>query len=238
MTPTYLLYLDDAHLEDPLFVPSMARMMHRRAALPRCVMVHGSGGEVERQFEAEGLFPETQNGLVLPESPAEVALMQRALKTTTRTIVGALVEEIIYAVGFQGTDRGLLQWESDTLTLGKTDWLLPLIAQGALPVISALAQAPNDSPRQVATHAVLLALADAFEAPTVVCFTRNNQPGFFHDGALRAQVAAADIPEALLPNVTAFRAFADAGYPILLTSAVGLFGGNDLQATRIPAKTA
>lgn len=235
---TYFLYLDDYHLDDPLFVSSMARMMHRRQALPRCVMVHGSGGEVERRFEAEGLFPETQHGLIQPATPEDAALVEQALRATTRKIVGALVDEIIYAVGFQGTDRGLLQLRDDAVTLGKTGWLLPLVQQGALPVISAVAQTPEGRPRQVAAHAALLALAAAFEGATVVFFTRDNRPGLFIDGSLQPEAGAAEVPEALLPNPTAFRATVAAGYPVLLTSAVGLWGSDDLQATYIPGQRA
>ena len=238
-TPTNFVYLDDDHLEDALFTQSLARLMHRRPALPPLVFVHGSGGEVERRLEADGLFPPTQAGLVQPQTPQDARHVEAGLLAATRKVVGTLVDEIIYAVGFQGTDRGLLQVDADgEVTIGSTGWLQALIAQGAVPVLAAVAHTPEGSVRQIPTHDALLGLAqeltDETQGARLVFLTKTDRPGLIDEaGRLRATAPAADVPDAVLPHPAAFRAAVASGHPVLLTSTVGLFGGDDLQATLI-----
>ena len=237
--PTYLLYLDDDHLEDPLFVQSMARLMHRRDRLPPCAMVHGSGGQVERLLEAEGLFPATEDGVVRPETPEEAALVERGVREATRSIVGTLVDEIIYAVGFQGADRGLLQRRADgTLTAGRTDWIETLIDQQAIPVISTLVR--DAASRQlvpVPLREAALALAHALDGREVVLvfFTRHGRHGLSADGTTQPEVTLDDVPGEALADPEALRRAVASGLPALLTSPVGLFGGDDVQGTRVVA---
>ena len=103
--PIYLIYLDLYHLDDLLFLPSLARMMGRQRR-PSCLLVHGAGEQAERLLEAEGLFPERKEGLVQVSTAAEAALVERAARQVNRRIVGALTEEGVPAVGVQGIDRG------------------------------------------------------------------------------------------------------------------------------------
>ncbi|NBC16884.1 MAG: hypothetical protein GVY18_06150 [Bacteroidetes bacterium] len=237
--PTYLLYLDDYHLEDPVFVQSMARIMQRRDRLPPCLMVHGSGGRAERLLEAEGLFPETEDGVVRPTTPEEEALVERGLRQATRQVVGTLVDEVIYAVGFQGADRGLLQRQADgTLATGDLGWLDALIDQQAIPVISTMAQdGTAQTPVQVPLRAAALALAQGLNRPdvTLVLFTRTGKSGLLDGEAPREAVAIDEVPDAVVAAPEALRAAVAQDVDVLLTSPVGLFGGDDVRGTRVVA---
>lgn len=235
--PTYLLYLDDYHLEDPVFVQSMARIMHRRDRLPPCLMVHGSGGQAERRLEAEGLFPETENGVVQPTTSEEHALVERGLRMATQQVVGTLVDEIIYAVGFQGADRGLLERQADgTLMAGDLDWLETLIDQQAIPVISTLVRdAMAQHLVQVPLREAALTLAQGLNRPdvTLVFFTRTGKAGLLDGDVPRSTVSIDDVPDEVVAAPAALRAVAAAGFDILLTSPVGLFGGDDIRGTKV-----
>jgi acetylglutamate kinase len=234
--PTYLLYLDDYHLEDPVFVQSMARIMQRRDRLPPCLMVHGSGGRAERLVEAEGLFPEAEDGVLQPTSPEEQTLVERGLRQATRQVVGTLVDEVIYAVGFQGADRGLLQRRDDgTLTTGDLGWLETLIDQQAIPVISTMVRdATVPHPVQVPLRKAALALANALDgAVTLVFFTRTGKTGLLDGDAPQDLVGADEVPDDAVAAPEALRAAVEQGLDVLLTSPVGLFGGDDIRGTRV-----
>ncbi len=232
----YLIYLDDYHLDDLLFVPGLAQRMGRmRRERPGYLFVHGSGGEAERLLEAEGLFPERKDGLVQVRMAREAALVERALRQVNRRIVGALTEEGVHAVGFQGSDRGLLrQGEDGAVTAGRVAWLAALVEKGAVPVVSASVQDAGAT-RAVSLPAATAALARAsdFDEVVVVFFTQNNQPGVVEGEHLVPHLSLDALPPGLVPDPAAARPIVRAGIPVLLTSANGLFGGDEPTGTRI-----
>ena len=234
----YLLYLDDYHLNDLLYVPSLAQQMGRmRRARPACLFVHGSGEQAERLLEAEGLFPEREDGFVQARTPEEAALIEQALRQVNRRVVGALTEEGVHAVGFQGADRGLLRVDEDgTVKTGRVAWLKELVEKRAVPVVSALAQGPEgEAARAVRVPAATVALAHALGAGdlVVVFFTRTNQPGVLEGERPLHTLALDALPGALLPDVEAVRAVVSAGVPALLTSVRGLFSADEPQGAMI-----
>ncbi len=234
----YLIYLDDYHLGDLLYLPGLAQRMGRmRRARPACLFVHSSGEQAERLLEAEGLFPERKDGLVQARTVPEAALVERALRQVNRRIVGALTEEGVHAVGFQGSDRGLLRSGSGgAVTAGRVAWLAALIEKRAVPVVSALVQDAEAGPaRAVSLPAATVALARGLGPGDVVVvfFTQNNQPGVFEGDRPLPSLALEALPEALLPDPEAVDEMVQAGIPALLTSAHGLFGGDEPMGTRI-----
>lgn len=234
----YLIYLDPYHLDDLLFLPSLARMMGRlRQRRPSCLLLHGSGGQAERLLEAEGLFPERKEGLVQVQTAAEAALVERAMRQVNRQVVGALTEEGVPAVGLQGIDRGLLRQSADRrVTAGRIEWLRDLIEKQAVPVFSALVEnAEAGYACEVRLYEATQALARALQADAVVVvfFTRNNQPGVL-DGDGRARAIPLDaLAKASLSEPEAVRAVAAAGFSVMLTNPAGLFGGSEVRGTRI-----
>ncbi len=237
----HLIYLDAYHLGDLLYVASMARMMGRLQRLPPCLFVHGSGEQAERLLEAEGLFPEQRDGLVVARTPQEAALVERALRQVNRRLVGTLTDEGVHAVGLHGTDRGLLRLRPDGVpTAGKTGWFQDLLRLRAVPVVSTLLRPRHaGTTREGSPSATTLALARALENVVVVFFTRNDQPGVLDGEAPRKYLSLDALEEAMLPEPEAVRRVAAAGLPVLLTSAVGLFGSKIPLGTKIFApKTA
>ncbi len=234
--PIYLIPLDPYHLDDLLFLSSLARMMGwQRQRRPSCLLVHGAGEQAERLLEAEGLFPERKEGLVQVSTAAEAALVERAARRVNRQIVGALTEEGVPAVGVQGIDRGLLHKSDDGhLMTGRIDWLKDLAQKQAVPVVSALVQdARAGHACEVHLHEATRALAHALHADGVVVafFTRNNQPGVLGGEAPARELSLDAVPEASLPDPEAVRAIAAAGFSVMLTSTAGLFGGDEVQGT-------
>ena len=234
--PIYLIPLDPYHLDDLLYLPSLARMMGRlRLRRPACLLLHGSGEQAERLLEAEGLFPERKEGLVQVRTAAEAVLVERAARRVNRQIVGVLTDEGVPAVGLQGLDRGLLHLSDEGRVMtGRIDWLKDLAQKQAVPVVSALVEdARAGHACEVQLHEATRALAHALHAVVVVFFTRNNQPGVLDGDALARELSLDALPEAILPEPEAVRAVADAGFSVMLTSAAGLFGGDDVRGTRI-----
>jgi len=142
LEPIYLIYLDPYHLDDLLFLPSLAQMMGRlQLRRSACLLLHGSGEQAERLLEAEGLFPERKEGLVQVRTAAEAVLVERAARRVNRQIVGALTDEGVPAVGLQGLDRGLLRLSDEGRVItGRIDWLKALAQKQAVPVVSALVE--------------------------------------------------------------------------------------------------
>lgn len=236
--PIHILYLDAYHLDDPLFVSSLARMMGRlRRAVPPCLWLHGSGERAERLLEVEGLFPEKKNGRIQPRTPQEVALVEKALRQVNRHIVSTLTEEVIHAVGFQGTDRGLLHMDAHgAIRAGRIGWLVDLIRKGAVPVLSALVADPETGASSEADLVlVALAVAQALKQEDVrlVFFNRTGQPGVVADEGVLDEVGIEAVPAGHLPDSAAVQAIVEAGLSAYLTSPTGLFGGEMPQGTNI-----
>jgi len=206
-----------------------------RLRLPTCLLLHGSGEQAERLLEAEGLFPERKEGLVQVRTAAEAALVERAARQVNRQIVGALTDEGVPAVGLQGLGRGLLRLSDEGRVItGRIDWLKDLAQKQAVAVVSALVEdARTGHACEVHLHGVAQALAHALHTVVVVFFTSNNQPGVLVGDALVRECSLDALPEAILPKPEAVRAVAHAGFSVMLTSAAGLFGDDDVRGTRI-----
>lgn len=237
MNAIHLIYLDDDHLEDPLFLQSMAQLMHHRHRLPPMIMVHGSGGQAERLLEAEGLFPKVQNGIIAVTTPAERALVERGYREATRNVVGAMVDEVIYAVGFQGADRGLLRRGANgTVQVNRLGWILELTRKGAIPVVSSWVRNPDiDQDEAVRLEAAFTALALALKEEGVVgvFFTKKGSPGVFANGEPVEKASAEALEADLVADPEAVRALVRYEIPVFLTSPVGLFGGTGVLGTEI-----
>lgn len=227
-----LLFLDDYHLGDPLFVGRLAQLMGRRAGRPPCLVVHGGGEAAERALEAQGLVPGRRGGVVVAETAEQAALAERAVRRLNQKIVGTLTDEGVPAVGLQAADRGLLRRaEGGAVEAGRTAWLQALVRQGAVPVVSPLVGGAGGVLREVPAAAVAEALARSFgaEPPTLVFFTRHDRPGL----PGRAAAPLAEVPPESLAAPAAVKSALESGLTAWLTSPAGLFGADEPLRTRL-----
>ena len=132
-----LLYLDDYHLGDPLFLNRLAR--DAKAYAGPLLLVHGSGDDLERALEAEGEVPERVEGRVQSTTEAGRRLVERTIRDLNRRVVHALNDAGVAALRLVGSDRGLLTMHSGGIVeAGKVGWLTALMLQRVVPVIGLL----------------------------------------------------------------------------------------------------
>ena len=168
----YLLYLDSYHQGDPLFLKELAQSFARTApGEPPALLLHGGGEKLERTLEAEGLFPERQEGVLVAETPRQAALAERAAREANQELVALFTDEEVSAVGLQGADRGLLRVDDvGEVAAGALGWVEDLIKMRVVPVVSALAAGPEHI-EAVPPVRASIALAEALDAFDVtLCF--------------------------------------------------------------------
>ena len=233
LEPLKILYLDEAHAGDRLFLDSLARTLKDvQRASSRLMIVHG--GE-----------------------------SQAFMRPFNKHLVAQLTDEVVSAVGIQGSDRRLLQInESGEVNVNGRGWLDTLIKQGVVPVISSVGTAES-SPQVLPPDAVISALAGALSdlRPVVVVFTATNRPGVAatnagavkkesgvaaESGSEEEQGAPGDpagepaehLPLDRIPNDAyaerdMLRRLADAGLEVILTNLPSLRDGELPEGTRI-----
>lgn len=212
-----VLYLDRYHLGDPLFLTGFARDV-LALGVP-AVLVHGSGEAAERALEAEGRFPERRGGLLVTQTPEELATVVRAARELNRQIAHALNEAGVSVVRLEGSSRGLLRAAGDGVELGNADWFRPLVAQRVVPVIAALLGGVADA-REVSGGAVAAALARALGGPEAAVTFLTPRPKELPAG--QARVALEALPAEVVPEPEAVRAALREGAEVRLIDRGGL----------------
>jgi hypothetical protein len=228
--PLYLLYLDAYHQGDPLFQKELAQRFARTApGEPPALILHGGGEKLERTLEAEGLFPEREEGVIVTETPRQKALAERAAREANQDIVALFTEEQVSAVGLQGADRGLLRVdESGAVEAGALGWVEDLIKMRVVPVVSALAEGPERIeavPPARAALAFAAELGEAFDV-TLCLLSQGDLPG-------AKALAAGALPEGAFAEPGVARHFAASDAPTLLVDLGGLFAEEELQGVRL-----
>ena len=230
--PLYLLYLDAYHQGDPLFQKELAQRFARTApGEPPALILHGGGEKLERTLEAEGVFPEREEGVIVTETPRQKALAERAAREANQDIVALFTEEQVSAVGLQGADRGLLRvGESGAVEAGALGWVEDLIKMRVLPVVSALAESPERvqpvSPARAA-QALAGALAASFEVTPCVLATG--------DLPEADPVAAGALPDETVSEPGTTRRLTEARGHALLADLDGFFAEDGPQGVRLEA---
>jgi len=129
-----LLFLDDRHVGDPLFLADLGRRLSKFGRDGRTVIVHRVGEAVDRGLENS--------------DPRDQALItEKTIRETNHGIVRRLTEEGAPAVSIQGSDRGLFRTADSgqrTTDGGQrlatnANWLFEMIDLGSIPVVSPLA---------------------------------------------------------------------------------------------------
>lgn len=221
---THVLYLDRYHLGDPLFLTGFARdVLHLDAP---CVLVHGAGEAAERALEAQGRFPEFEDGVLAVETEADRALVARAARDLNRQIVHTLNDAGVAAVRLEASGRGLIRATDDGVEAGKTDWLRKIIGQGAVPVIAALVGEVGGAVREVGGGAVAGSLARAFAASGVearaVFLTKSGQNGLMEGDSTQASADVEAVAAGGVAEPSAVRAALATGAEVVVTGRSGL----------------
>ncbi len=174
----HILYLDDYHAADPLFLQSLARSLSRVDRV-RFVLVHGSGEHAQQALELEGKVRVRSHGVLPVQTQEEHALVERALREINRRITGILTDAVVASVGVMGSERGLLAVDGTQLRIMRIGWLESLMDQGVVPVVASHAsERGTDRTGEVGIHQTVAALVGASSHPaTVVAFTKTNLPG-------------------------------------------------------------
>ena len=192
-TPPLLLFVDDYHLGDVLFLQALARSIARRPEGSPIMLIHGTGEPAERALEARGFFPERDRGLFKLEHDEEYVVVERAVRVTTRRLAGLLTDALVHAVALSGSDRGLLVIDDrGEVSVGNTTSLRALLDQQVVPVMNTLAlDRPRKQSREAPACAVVELLARALEASAIGFFPRSEQ--LYHRVSAGASDASASV---------------------------------------------
>lgn len=233
-TDLTLVYLDDYHAGDALFVQSLGRSLARMRRR-QVVMVHGSGEHAQRALEAEGIFRERENGLLPVETPEEHALVERALRYANRRITGVFTDAVVPAVGIIGTERGLFRIRDGVIRVENVGWIEALARQGVVPVVAAFAEdVSSGRTGEVPVYRAIEALAAAFESTArAVVFTKTNLPGIMKGSTPEAVATADSLDDAIVEDTDAVSYLASIHLPILLTNTTRLSDEGGPIGTRI-----
>lgn len=233
-----LLYLDDFHAGDALFVRSLAQALARMADR-RVLILHGPGEHAERALEGEGIFRDRSGGLMPVETPAEHALLERALRHANRKITGAMTDAVVPAVGVIGHERGLFRIVDGQLQAGNVDWIEALARQSVVPVVAAFAaDAATGKTGEVTLPLAAEALLEALAMRgRIIFFTKTNLPGIMKTGRSEETVALDELNAAFVADAEAIAHVASKNIPILLTNSTALAASGGPTGTTVRIST-
>ena len=225
----YLLYLDDYHAGDGLFLQRLARSLSRPAGVS-CLIVHGSGEHAERMLEAEGLFLKRTSGLLPVQTTAEHQIVERAIEETNRKIVKLLADAVVPAVGIVGNRRRLLVLKDGLVGAQNVTWLRKLASKGVIPVVAAYAR-ESDSNRtgEVPLNDAVVALAAALPGlrSEVVFFARRKVAAHAGDRISYEEITGSEA------DVEGLHFILQAGLPAILTTTLQISDSGEIRGTRV-----
>lgn len=229
-----VLYLDDYHAGDVLFIQSLARSLARLKER-RAVLVHGAGEHAERALEAAGIFHKRTNGVIPVESAAEHALVERALRHVNQKITGALTDAVVPAVSVIGSERGLFISRGGQLQALNVAWLETLAQKAIVPVVGVFAiEEGSGRTGEVPLHLAIEAISRSFQAKTrTVVFTKTNLPGVMKGATPEPAVGTDRIDERIVADVPGVKYLVSRGISVLLTNTTRLSDKNGPIGTRI-----
>jgi hypothetical protein len=176
-----LLFLDDYHVGDPLFLSDLGRRLSKLGPAGRTLIVHRASEQVEKALE--GAAEDDRDEIV-----------ERTIRETNQGVTRRLIEEGVPAVSVQGSDRPLLKL-APTLSLGSTRWLIGMVDLGSVAVISPLAESDEGvkavDPAEVAYKIAQLVVGRDVVQFAVFCSTRKE--GLFRDGTRIDQISVTEL---------------------------------------------
>lgn len=220
----YILFLDDAHGADVLFMQSLARALAKKAWKPAPVIVHGSGEHAERLMESHGIFRSRSGGVLEIQSAREHAFVEQALRGLNQKIVALLTDAVVSSVGVIGAQRNVFVMRGAELQVPGAAWLRGIADQGVVPVVAANARdlatgATGEIAPTGAVRSMAHVLEDLVGRVEIICFTKTNLPGVMRKGVPRKAVGLTE--QSVRESVTDWESLVDlvsAGRPVLLTN--------------------
>ena len=180
-----ILYLDDFHASDPLFLQSLGQALARWRRKPAPIVVHGSAEIAERWLEARGILKQREQGIVPVGNSEEHRLVERAGRHLNQHIAAIFNETAVPTVAVFGTQRRALVVENGRISARNGEWIVSLANQGVVPVLAAFAREETTGKTgEVAVWDAVEAIADLVDRhPTeVVFFSKTNLPGIMEAG--------------------------------------------------------
>lgn len=227
-------------LSTPDFVPTLAETIASMQASSSCVLVHGGGRTIDDLMNRLAIEPNYINGQrVTDEATLEIAEMVLS-GLVNKTLVLALQEAGLDALGLSGIDRGLIKvepWSPEMSRVGRIqsvrrDVLEALCADHIVPVISPISSGPGGKYNVNADHAAG-AIAGTLKAEKL--FFISNVPGVQLENGIAPALTSLDVRSlintgtihgGMVPKVTAaLDALALGAQSTVITNLAGLKTG-------------
>lgn len=238
--PITVIKIGGNDLSSPDFIPTLAEAVAGMQAASSCVLVHGGGRTIDDLMNRLEIQPNYVNGQrVTDEATLEIAEMVLSGQIN-KTLVLALLEAGLDALGLSGVDRGLIKvepWSPEMSRVGRiqsvrSDVLEALCADHIIPVISPISSGPGGKYNVNADHAAG-AIAGALRADKI--FFISNVPGVQLEDGLATALTSLDVQKhietgtihgGMVPKVTAaLDALALGAQSTVITNLAGLAAG-------------
>ncbi|MEL6705442.1 MAG: hypothetical protein AAFU38_10410 [Bacteroidota bacterium] len=225
-----LLFLDDYHLGDPLFLSGLAQDLARsqRPAL----LLHTGREAAATALEAVGVLdPES---MLEGELGAHSAVVERSVRDENRSIAAALTEAGVAAVRLMASDRGLVQPGRARLVLGDSAWIGTLLRQRSCLVLAAM-DARGAAPRLLDPATLAAQLGTTLGLP-IVLLTTGRASGLVVDGEVAETVEIGTLATRQdVPARDLAAPMRDQGARVVVTSRAGAFDPRGARGTRLSA---
>ena len=160
---SYVLFLDDWHAADVLFIQGLSRALGETIPIPAPIIMHGSGEHADRLLATHGVSRTRRDGVLQVASAVEHALVEQALCSVNRKIVNRFTDAMVPAVGVIGSRCGFEMRKGGLHVLGVRR-LLDLAVQGVVTVVAASArEAPGGATGEIGLAYATRALVGALE---------------------------------------------------------------------------
>ncbi len=188
---THVLKIGGNELDDPAFLPALARRIARLEVPP--IVVHGGGQAIARLQERLGIHPRKVDGIRITDAESLLVAQQVLCGQSNKQIVGALMEVGVDAIGLCGLDGALLRCRKKMhpkVDLGlvgevvevRTTLLRQLMEFGLTVVLAPISVGPDGAPCNVNADDAACAVAAALRADRLDFVS--NVPGVLRDGAV------------------------------------------------------
>lgn len=215
--PVIVIKVGGNELASPGFISGLVESVTALQKDRACVLVHGGGRTIDRMMEQLDVRPQYHDGQrITDEAVLEIAEMVLSGQVN-KTLVLALLDAGLDALGMSGVDRRLIEAEPwspqmdrvGRITSVRADVLHSLCSQDVIPVISPISSGPGGKYNVNADYAAG-AIGGALGAEQVAFIS--NVPGVLLEGsavqelspeAVQAHIRSGAIHGGMVPKVNA-----------------------------------
>lgn len=197
----YLAALDYEHLDNGVFLTSLARAISRQKNV-RPILLHGDSEYTERVI---------QTGVMREEATV------RSIKGLNHRLIALLADQGVSTIGLNGYQRELITLENDMLSLDKS-FFDSLPAQSALLISTLVFDASDGKPTPVRLTRLASFLRSELNLSDLFIFSASDTDEIFIQEQKPDQVTWSNLDEEY-QNAFIPKEFADFGEPVRLTTA-------------------